>query len=276
MTKHTVGTVRELWRYPVKSMRGERTSQLLITQRGGLGDRAWALREVTSGRIASAKKYPRLLEFRATYVIEPTLESPGRAIIETPDGQTIDVDDPDVSAYVSSIIGHPVRLESQAGDHERTGIDRTTVFGDVPVSDLKPEWKPETMPDYFELKPGSFFEIGAIYLLASGSVDYLRTLQGGSARIDQRRFRPNIYIGSEPEWSGFVEDSWLGGTLAIGNTLTVDEFQPTLWCVTSTLAQEDLPRDLSVLRTTAVYHRGCLERRSSIFMLRAPGLAPEQ
>jgi len=41
----------------------------------------------------------------------------------------------------------------------------------VPVSDLKPEWKPETMPDYFELKPGSFFEIGAIYLLASGSVD---------------------------------------------------------------------------------------------------------
>jgi len=190
MTKHTVGTVRELWRYPVKSMRGERTSQLLITQRGGLGDRAWALREVTSGRIASAKKYPRLLEFRATYVIEPTLESPGRAIIETPDGQTIDVDDPDVSAYVSSIIGHPVRLECQAGDHERTGIDRTTVFGDVPVSDLKPEWKPETMPDYFELKPGSFFEMGflarTLRKVKSQTGD---RLLGASSGDEGRRFR---------------------------------------------------------------------------------------
>jgi uncharacterized protein YcbX len=95
-------------------------------------------------------------------------------------------------------------------------------------------------------------------LLASGSVDHLRRLQGGTAQIDRRRFRPNIYIESEPEWAGFAEDSWLGGTLNIDEAVRVEEFQPTLWCVTSTLAQQDLPRDLSILRTTAQHHRGCL------------------
>jgi uncharacterized protein YcbX len=88
-------------------------------------------------------------------------------------------------------------------------------------------------------------------------VDHLRELQGGASKIDRRRFRPNIYIESGPAWSGFVEDSWIGGSLEIGGTVRIQEFQPTIWCVTSTLAQEDLPRDLSILRTIANNHKGC-------------------
>ena len=60
------------------------------------------------------------------------------------------------------------------------------------------------------------------------------------------------------EWGGFVEDSWLGGALDIGGVVRVEEFQPTVWCVTSTLSQQELPRDLSILRTAAQHHRGCL------------------
>jgi uncharacterized protein YcbX len=114
------------------------------------------------------------------------------------------------------------------------------------------------MPDYFQLMTGTFLEIGAVFILASGSVDHLRKLQGGTAKIDRRRFRPNIYIESEAEWGGFVEDSWLGGALNFGGAVMADGFQPTVWCVTSTLAQQDLPRDLSILRTAAQHHRGCL------------------
>ena len=50
----------------------------------------------------------------------------------------------------------------------------------------------------------------------------------------------------------------MGGALDIGEEVRVENFQPTLWCVTSTLAQQDLPRDLSILRATAQHHRGCL------------------
>jgi MOSC domain-containing protein len=267
--KH-VGTIHELWRYPVKSMLGTTVNEVFITEHGVLGDRAWALRDVDSGRIASAKRLPRILEFRATYEVEPTRDKAGRVLIETPDGQTLDPEDPEASELISNILGHTLQLENQAREDEKTSIDRETVFGDVPVSEMKPDWTPETIPDYFQLLKNSFFEIGSLFVLASGSVEHLLKLQGGTALIDRRRFRPNLFVDTAPETDRFVEDDWIGGTLVVGETLALDDFQPTLWCVTSTLAQEELPRDLSILRTTAKEHKGCLGVYASV---RSPGIA---
>jgi uncharacterized protein YcbX len=253
-----VGTVSELWRYPVKSMLGEQRQSMLITERGIVGDRAWALRDQATGRIASAKKHPRLLEFQASYVTEPTIESPGRIRVEAPDGRSFSPEDACASSIVSEVVGREVRFDNSPGDDEKTTIDRETVFGDVPVSSLKPDWTPETMPDYFQLASGSFREIGAVYLLTSGSVDHLRALRGSDAIVDRRRFRPNIYIESTASWTGFVEDSWLGSSLAIGHEVECRDFERTLWCVTSTIAQKSIPRDPGILRTLAQHHEGCL------------------
>jgi len=259
-------------------MLGATLDEVVVTPNGFLGDRAWALRDVESGRIASAKKFPRLLEFRATYEVEPGEESPGRVRIETPDGDAIYPEDPEASRLISELLGRDVRLENQAREDERTIIDRETVFGDVPLEEMKSDWSPEvmsdwtpeTMPDYFQLKKNTFFEIGSVFVLASGSVDHLLALQGGTALIDRRRFRPNFFIDTSPERGRFVEDDWLGATLAIGSDLLLDDFQPTQWCVTSTLAQEELPRDLSILRTTAKNHKGCLGVYASV---RSAGLS---
>ena len=98
------------------------------------------------------------------------------------------------------------------------------------------------MPDYFQLMKNSFFEIGPVFVLSSGSVEHFLQLQGGTALIDRRRFRPNLFVDSGSDTDHFVEDDWLGHTLAIDETAALDQFQPTLWCVTSTLAQEELPR----------------------------------
>jgi uncharacterized protein YcbX len=87
--KRLAGTIAELWRYPVKSMLGSTVSEIIVTENGALGDRAWALRDQHTGRIVSAKRVPGLLQFRATYKTEPTLECPGIVRIETPDGETI-------------------------------------------------------------------------------------------------------------------------------------------------------------------------------------------
>jgi MOSC N-terminal beta barrel domain len=84
---------------------GERVPELLVSPGGAVGDRAWALREPESGRIASAKKYPALLAFRAVYETEPTPEMPGRIRIEAPDGRRFKPDDEDASAVVSEIVG---------------------------------------------------------------------------------------------------------------------------------------------------------------------------
>ena len=256
--RRLVGTVKELWRYPVKSMLGGTVSELLVTEQGCLGDRVWALRDQRNGRIVSAKRVARLLDFRATYEVEPSPESAGVVRIETPDGNALYPGQEDASARISSIIGRPVVLDNFAHPDEKASIDRNTVFGDVPVSQMKLDWTPETMPDYFQLKSGSFLEIGAVFLLASGSVEHLRCLQGGTALIDRRRFRPNLYIDTGQVSGRFVEDDWPGGKLTTGGSVVLDQFAPTLWCVGSTLAQEELPRDRSILRTIARGHQGCL------------------
>lgn len=264
-----LGTVAEINRYPVKSMLGERVSELLFTATGGIGDRAWALRDMTSGRVASAKKYPKLLDFRAVYAVEPGRGTPARVVITTPSGLKVETDDPDASRIISDILDHPVRLESQAGAAEKTDIDRATVFGDQDASAFKPEWTTATMPDHFELKADSFFEISAIYMVTSGSIRHLRDCQGGTALIDQRRFRPNILISSRVENGAFVEDGWVGHTIRLGAEVAINDIEPTVWCVTSTLAQQELPRDLSILRTIAQRHGGCFGAYGAVA---APGV----
>ena len=66
MERRQIGVVKDLFRYPVKSMRGERLSAVHIGAQGVIGDRAYALREA-NGRIVTAKKWANMLEFGARY-----------------------------------------------------------------------------------------------------------------------------------------------------------------------------------------------------------------
>ena len=66
MSERQIGVVRELFRYPVKSMLGEQVNELEVGAHGVLGDRAWGIREA-NGRIASAKKWSNLFDFQAAY-----------------------------------------------------------------------------------------------------------------------------------------------------------------------------------------------------------------
>ena len=69
-----VGSVVSLWRYPVKSMMGEELNAAEITERGLLGDRAYALVDRADGKVASAKnprKWSPLFDFRAAFVDPP-------------------------------------------------------------------------------------------------------------------------------------------------------------------------------------------------------------
>src|SRR5712691_8903866 len=92
-TQTEVGSVVSLWQYPVKSMMGEELNATEVTERGLLGDRAYALVDSSDGKVATAKnprKWPRLFDFRATF-IEPsraaTKVPPVR--IALPDGTTV-------------------------------------------------------------------------------------------------------------------------------------------------------------------------------------------
>ena len=75
------GTVRvaELWRYPVKSMQGERLDAAVVEADGFAGDRTWALRDETTGKMLTARREPQLLHAsgRLTEDGDPVVVLPG-------------------------------------------------------------------------------------------------------------------------------------------------------------------------------------------------------
>ena len=258
MTEQIIGTIEELWRYPVKSMLGERLHSVMATTGGLIGDRAWALRDLRTGNIVSAKKWARMFEFSASYEVAPAADEPGRVRIELPDQTSLYADDPWASRAISEALGFEVQLERAAALEDKrveADIDTDTIFGDIPVGAIYTALKPgQNIPSSFGLPRGTFFDAAVIHIISSASLEHLRELQGGSAVMYPQRFRPNVFVKTADGLTGFIEDEWLGGpALAIGD-LRVDKIKPTLRCVMTTHAQPGLPRDLSVLRTAAQHH----------------------
>ena len=88
-----VGSAVSLWGYPVKSMQGEEIGTASISERGIVGDRAYALMDRATGHIASAKhprKWGKLLQCRAAFTEPPRPGVPlPRVRITLPDGSQI-------------------------------------------------------------------------------------------------------------------------------------------------------------------------------------------
>jgi uncharacterized protein len=254
MERRHIGVVQDLFRYPVKSMRGERLSAVDIGAHGVIGDRAYALREA-NGRVVTAKKWANMLEFSARYDAPPTPGALAPLRITLPDGRTIQAQAPDASALLSAVLGRPVVLErAQSDQPSQAEIDPTTVFGDVPVEQVLPGRTAATMPNAIALPPGTFFDSASVHVLASGTLAHLRTLIGADAQLDPRRFRPNIVVETAPGDEGFLEDGWLEGSLEVGESVQIVQMRPTLRCVMTTHRQADLGRDLRILRTAAQHH----------------------
>src|SRR5437763_538456 len=111
-----LGSVVSLWRYPVKSMMGEELNAAVVTERGLLGDRAYALVDSSDGKVASAKnprKWPRLFDFRAAFVDTPR---PGAKVppvrVTLPDGAAVTGEQGDVNQVLSRALGREVTLDA--------------------------------------------------------------------------------------------------------------------------------------------------------------------
>lgn len=69
-----IGSVVSIWRYPVKSMLGEELNSSYVTERGLMGDRAYALIDKETGKVASAKnprKWEKLFDFHSVFLELP-------------------------------------------------------------------------------------------------------------------------------------------------------------------------------------------------------------
>lgn len=242
----SVGTIAALWRYPVKSMMGEELNASDLTERGLLGDRAFALVDPETGKVVSAKnprKWPRMFDFRAAYAEPPRFgEDLPPMRITFPEGTTRASDDKQLEAALSSALGRTVTFKA-AGVAEPSLEEYWPDIEGLGHRDVVTD---EAMP------PGTFFDLATVHVLTTATLDKLRELYP-QGRFEVRRFRPNIVISLEGQ-TGFAENGWVGHTLSLGDQVRLNVTGPCPRCVMTTLPQGDLPKDSGILRTAAQHN----------------------
>ena len=249
-TPSALGAVGALWRYPVKSMMGEELNAIEVTERGLLGDRAYALVDASDGKIASAKnprKWPNLFDFHATFVENPRAGGKLPAVrIALPDGAAVTTDQDNRN----EILSRALRREVTLGAIERNlrTASAEEYWPDIEGLDYR-----DTVTD-FALPEGTFFDCATVHVLTTATLGRLRDLYP-QGRFEVRRFRPNIVVEAASGAGTFLEDAWIGQTLAIGDQVRLSVTGPCPRCVMTTLAQGGLPGDPEILRTAARHHK---------------------
>lgn len=262
-TKTHVGTVARIWLFPVKSMKGERIEQGNFTEHGLLGDRAYALIDTETGKVASAKSvrlFPDLLDCKADYVEPPQLEGELPPVrITLPDGTTVNSDSSDVDRVLSDFFGRSVTLSRAAPEDFTIDQYHPDVKDADPGGHQDAEVEQKLGSAFFAeagipspVPVGSFFDLFPASVLTTSTLDQLSQLQPGS-NFDERRFRMNVIIDTTE--AGFVENDWIGRELAIGDVMRLHVAMPDPRCVMTTLAQDELSRDNEVIRTLVLHNR---------------------
>jgi uncharacterized protein YcbX len=257
-------TVAELWRYPVKSMLGERVEVSDVGEAGFTGDRAYAVVDPASGKVGSAK-HPRLwgalLQCEARYLAPPRAGASLPPVrIALPDGDETGSDDPDVDARLSALFGRPVQLTTVAPDGNSYLAVWPEIDGVVPddfreqssVDGAESEGTLTGLTLALASPPGTFFDVAALHVLTTATLERLGELEPAS-RFAVERYRPNIVI--DATIAPFAENGWSGAGMRFGDELTASVLIPTMRCIMTTLAQGDLPRDNATLRTVARHNR---------------------
>jgi MOSC domain-containing protein len=242
------GSVVGLWRYPVKSMMGEELNAAEVTDRGLVGDRQFAVVDASTGKVAGAKnprKWGNFFDFRAAYVEPPQQGSKLPAVrLTLPDGSVVTSEQPDLAQALSRALGREVAFAEAEHHGEASGAQAEEYWPDMEGLEYR-----DTVTEW-ELPAGTFFDLAVVHLLTTATIERLRALYP-EGRFEVRRFRPNIVVATGPDQQGFVENDWIGRTLAIGDEVRLRITGPCPRCVMTTLPQGDLPKDPGILRTAA-------------------------
>jgi uncharacterized protein YcbX len=237
----TVGTVESLWRYPVKSMRGEELAEVFAGYAGVYGDRLFAF-ESSAGRkgfpFFTGREQRQMIRYRPRFRnpdkaarpvdladaeklppgVNPLSAHPTELMIdvETPDGKTVAIDDP-------ALI-----------DHLRTNIDQN--------HQLTLRRSDKAMTD---CRPLSIFAVQSAKRLGEETGIF----------VDKRRFRANVYLDLTSS-DGFAEDAFVGRSIRIGPKVIVSILERDPRCMMITLDPNTADKSPAILKAVAQAHNG--------------------
>jgi uncharacterized protein len=236
-----VGTVESLWRYPVKSMRGEELDEMFAGYAGVYGDRLFAFRSAASPPgfpYFTGREQRQMLLYQPRFrradkaarpINQAEAESLGSGVtplfaepaelmvdVETPEGETLAIDNPSLMEML------------------RAGIDQkhelTLLRSDRALTDCRPV---------------SLFAVQTVKKLA----------QETGVDLDKRRFRANIYLDLKST-DGFAEDGFVGQSLRIGSKAVIRVLQRDSRCMIITLDPDTAEKTPAILKQVAQAHDG--------------------
>jgi MOSC domain-containing protein len=236
-----IGTVESLWRYPVKSMRGEEMPEIFAGYAGIYGDRLFAFESSAARKglpFLTGRDQRQMIRYRPRFrnpekaacpvnlaqaeklspLVNPVSASALDLMIdvEIPDGKTFAIDDPKLIDYL------------------RANID--------PRHELTLRRSDKSMTDCYPL---SIFAVQTARKLAE---------ETGIA-VDKRRFRANVYLDLKSA-EGFAEDEFVGKSLRIGSKVVVQVVQRDGRCMMITLDPDTAEKTPAILKAVAQAHEG--------------------
>ncbi|KUI46730.1 sulfurase [Mycobacterium sp. GA-1199] len=266
-----------MWRYPVKSLGGERVDSVGIGPRGVFGDRLWAVRDLERDVTASARRIPALLNATARYAAPlPPDAGPGKVpdvVITFPDGSELSSSDDAVNAKLSELAGRDMRLTAlppvedtslhRLSKHERDNASIASLRTDFGVGDGErfPDVSMFRMADLatlarYSTPPGMFVDLAPVHVLSITSLATVGAEVEGDA-LDVRRFRPNVLLALHEPDDGLPEAQWTGGHLTVGGAV-LEVTMPTIRCVVPSRAQPGLEVDRRITKAVAERAQRCL------------------
>jgi uncharacterized protein YcbX len=232
-----MGTVDSLWRYPVKSMRGQEMDEMFAGYAGVYGDRLFAFDSSANGRgfpYFTGRDQRQMLRYRPRFrfpdkaarpinlaeaqqrTAAPLSATPAELMIdvETPEGEIFAIDDPALIATLRAGIDAKHELKLLRSDRSLTDASPLSLF----------------------------------------SVQTARKMEEESGvAVDKRCFRANVYLDL-PSRGAFAEDEFVGRSLRIGSTAVVAILKRDSRCMMITLDPDTAEKSPAILKTVAQGH----------------------
>ena len=236
-----VGTVESLWRYPVKSMRGEELDEMFAGYAGVYGDRLFAFESSAAPKAFpyfTGREQHQLLRYRPRFRypdkaarpvnlaeaesmppgVNPVSADPAELMVdvETPDGKTLAIDNPALIERLRADIDQKVQLKLLRSDRAMT-----------------------------DCRPLSLFAVQSAEKLGEET----------GVPVDKRRFRANVYLDLTSS-DGFAEDAFVGRSLRIGSKVVISVLERDPRCAMITIDPDTAEKTPVLLKKVAQAHSG--------------------
>ena len=234
-----IGKVESLWRYPVKSMRGEELDEVFASYSGIYGDRVFAFRSSANHKgfpYLTAREQRKLLQYRPRFRFPDKAARPVNLTeaesknanplsanleelvvdVETPGGKTVAIDDPALVEMLRADIDQK---------HQVTLMQSQRAMTDC--------------------RPVSIFSLQSAQQLAEET----------GTHVDKRRFRANVYVDLTSA-NGFAENELVGRSVRVGPKAVIKVLERDSRCVVITLDPDTGEQAPALLKKVAQAHDG--------------------